>query len=417
MLTPEMKMRMKVAYLREFAAGVDPMGFYSGQYGQEAEREGASQGKLMAHRGLGAAGGIVGSGLLLPSVISGTVEGAAGMAAGKGMRDRLARGGRGFVLGFKKPVKGLHDAAVATKFLGRAAKSGGKATNKEMRALRSVAKEAPIGAVDKDLLAAIDRAKGYQGPMGELGSELRKVRDLEDVKRGLKSTGRSALDLDVEGAKKNLRTTKEDAKAMYNQSHRGAELRAAGKELEGASGEMGTASDKARSVLTDQGDNLELDAETAKRLHGTAKNQLARFGAGLGLGGLVGGAGAVAQYEKGRAAQQRMKTASVHEERTGGMFDALVKTARTYVSSFGDGGGGFGGRMPSMPAPSVAGGFGGAKFVGFTGGGGGGRFVGSDAGSALVARHQGAMAAQNMMYQNEFNKSYANALGRMASGR
>lgn len=89
------------------------------------------------------------------------------------------------------------------------------------------------------------------------------------------------------------------------------------------------------------------------------------------------------------------------------------KQARTFVGGFGGGGSMM---MPSMPAPAVSGSMGGAKFVGFTGGGGRGRMIGSDAGSAMVARYQAEQAVQGMMMQNEFNKAYANALGRMARG-
>jgi len=108
----------------------------------------------------------------------------------------------------------------------------------------------------------------------------------------------------------------------------------------------------------------------------------------------------------------RFKLASAQLEQD--PVELFEKQARTMVGSFG--GGGFDGGMPQMPAMSVAGNMGGAKFVGFTGGGGRGRRVGSDAGASMVARHQADMMVAGMMQQNEFSKAYANALGRMSRG-
>jgi hypothetical protein len=107
-----------------------------------------------------------------------------------------------------------------------------------------------------------------------------------------------------------------------------------------------------------------------------------------------------------------MKLASLRFEQD--PVELLFKEARTMVGSFSGGTPMMG--MPKMPAMSVAGNMGGANFVGFTGGGRGGRLVGSDAGASMVARHQADMMMQGMMQQNEFNKAYANALGRMSRG-
>lgn len=108
------------------------------------------------------------------------------------------------------------------------------------------------------------------------------------------------------------------------------------------------------------------------------------------------------------AVRNRMKLAAIKYEND--PVEILEKEARTMV-----GGGPMMG-MPQMPQMSMAGNMGGAKFVGYTGGGGRRRMVGSDAGAAMVNRHQADMMVQGMMQQNDFNKAYANALGRMSRG-
>jgi len=61
---------------QNFAAGLDPFGFVSSQYGQQAEQANLSEGEHAKRIGANVLGGAVGSGLLLPSAISGLISGA-----------------------------------------------------------------------------------------------------------------------------------------------------------------------------------------------------------------------------------------------------------------------------------------------------------------------------------------------------
>jgi len=241
---------------------VDPFGYFSGQYGQEAERSGASSGKVTAHQALGAAGGVLGSGLLVPSSVSGIVEGAQGAAkAGPGLANRIRGAATGFATGFKKPVKGLYEAAKTTKFLGRAARSpgGATATAGELKALKGTLRETPLGALEPHLVGAQGDVAGTAG---------------------------------------------------------------------GAQRLMGIAD---RYKQTGQ---LHLTPEEAAKFHGQAKGEVAKFTAGLGLGGSIGGAGAVLQYRKGQEAERETqrriaesKTASV---KVAGYDDATAKDVGWY---------------------------------------------------------------------------------------
>lgn len=134
----------KIAYAREFAAGVDPFGIWTGRYGQEAERAGTSERKHRTLQALGTAGGVVGGGLLVPSVISG-VMGAVGGATKGGWKGLAPAAWKGF----KKPVGDLVRAAQATKFLRRAAGStkGVVPSQKERKMIQSLVAEVPLGEV------------------------------------------------------------------------------------------------------------------------------------------------------------------------------------------------------------------------------------------------------------------------------
>jgi hypothetical protein len=132
----------KISYAKEFAGGLDPFGFWTGRYGQEAQRRGDSEAIHTGRRLIGTAGGIVGGGILLPSAISG-VMGAVG-----GAKKGLGGAARGFVTGARKPVGNLLRARTATKFLGRAQSLGTAVpTSKELAALRGLSQQATVGSL------------------------------------------------------------------------------------------------------------------------------------------------------------------------------------------------------------------------------------------------------------------------------
>ena len=106
---------------QDVAAGVDPFGTWTSQYGQSAQRAGLTEAQHSRKRMAGVAGGLVGGAVVVPSAISGLVGGAQGFARGRGLGGALAGAGRGFMRGTTKPWRMISHGGRATRFLGRAA--------------------------------------------------------------------------------------------------------------------------------------------------------------------------------------------------------------------------------------------------------------------------------------------------------
>jgi hypothetical protein len=226
-------------YAQDFAAGIDPFGAWSSRYGQEAERSGVSEGKHRLKRGLGIAGGALGGSLAVPSAISAIVEAGSQASKGRGVKDRLLRGARGLVTGFKKPVGALINAGKTTKFLGAAAatKGGATAKGKQLKAIRGLLDEAPAGAVAE----AVGKGKGGLNPEA-----------LKNLGQSLKSTGGKELHVPQELAQKLHGTAKsERAKFMT------------GLGLGGVVGAVGAGAQYGKGRQAEQGFQKRLEAQRA----------------------------------------------------------------------------------------------------------------------------------------------------------
>lgn len=144
---------------QDFIMGVDPFGVYTSQYGQQAEQAGLSEGQHRTKQLVSAAGGVIGGGAVLPSLVMGGVTGGQqALKAGKGRR--LAAFGKGFLEGAKKPAKGIVSLYRAQGALGRATKGATKLTDKETAAFKNLMGEVQV----KDVLGGsgeglFDRAK------------------------------------------------------------------------------------------------------------------------------------------------------------------------------------------------------------------------------------------------------------------
>lgn len=147
---------------QDFIGGVDPFGMVTGQYGANAERAGVSEKEHAAKLTASTAGGLIGGATVVPSAIYGLLEGGKGLAAGKGVKGRLAEGGAGFVRGFKHPLQSVAKGFKAKSTLSDVAERGGRHLSKsEFDNLSDLGRMAPIGAVQD----AVNKAGG-PGNMG-----------------------------------------------------------------------------------------------------------------------------------------------------------------------------------------------------------------------------------------------------------
>lgn len=134
-LRQSMRKEAESSTLQDFAGGIDPFGTFTSQYGQSAQREGASKGEHAKKRAVSTAGGLVGGGILLPGAISGTIGAAKGVARQGTVAQRLGRGLSGAVEGFKAPFQGLHQAYSTRRALSSAA-GGGRLNSAQIQGVK-----------------------------------------------------------------------------------------------------------------------------------------------------------------------------------------------------------------------------------------------------------------------------------------
>lgn len=147
-------------YARDFAAGMDPLGVWTGQYAAEAEREGADRRRHLAKGTASTLGGAVGGAVLLPSAITGLMGAVKGYSKGG-----LGGAGKGFVEGAKGPGESLLNALRARSYLGRAAKAQSgrlKASPEEYGAIKSLVGDISL----KDVLGIGRKAGEESGKSG-----------------------------------------------------------------------------------------------------------------------------------------------------------------------------------------------------------------------------------------------------------
>tara|TARA_R110002126_G_scaffold70402_5_gene177199 strand:- start:35 stop:1819 length:1785 start_codon:yes stop_codon:yes gene_type:complete len=135
-------------YAKDFVAGMDPFGAWTGGYGQAAERQGASEGKHRTKQMLGAAGGALGGAVVVPGAVGGIIGGVSGAASARGgLKARALAGAAGAVEGATMPFRSLFKAHQAQRATSRAIAAGGDVafTPAESSAMRFVAGRVPVG--------------------------------------------------------------------------------------------------------------------------------------------------------------------------------------------------------------------------------------------------------------------------------
>lgn len=131
--------------VKDFLAGVDPVGIKTTQYGEQDARAGKHSPVRAA---VGAVGGVIGGGIAVPSAIFGVIGASKGLIAGKGLSGKLIGAGNGFVTGFKRPVTELYHAHKATSAIGRVRAGGASISGAERESMKRVARSVNLGSFE-----------------------------------------------------------------------------------------------------------------------------------------------------------------------------------------------------------------------------------------------------------------------------
>ena len=147
---------------QDFAAGLDPFGAYTSEYGRRAQQAKLSEGEHRKKQMVGTVGGVVGGAMLVPSATSAILDGASALSGAGSVRQRLARAGVAAAQGAVKPVRGIVAGRRATKALSAASKAtkATKLTPRQMKATEFAVSNVPSGTF-------ISRARA----MGRAGSK------------------------------------------------------------------------------------------------------------------------------------------------------------------------------------------------------------------------------------------------------
>lgn len=325
-------------YAKDFMAGMDPFGAWTSGYGQKAERAGVTEKKHRTKQLLATAGGLVGGGLAVPAGIGGVTGGVSSALGAKGgAKARAAAGLAGAAKGALEPFTGLHRAMKAKKVTRRMAESGNipsNLTDDEMKSLKYVAENTPIGALsglakgrgdELAMLSSIAKGeKGWDDVLQAAQSQVPGAREYANqvrervegeasqfVQEELAKLDLSDLEpyLDLQATPGNVMFFLKDAppdvvaafkknKGKLDGLRDRVNMRAKDvweRELEGGSNPR---FQEARQALRDaRGEAL----RTVDKQLGTA---VGTGQAALGMSAGVGGAGAFVQYGKGRATEQ-----------------------------------------------------------------------------------------------------------------
>jgi hypothetical protein len=165
--------------MKDFAAGIDPIGMLTYRYGATDARHKIERARRRKALAVGTAGGLIGGGLIVPAATVGAIRGGQAALKGKGgIGSRIARGGAAALKGMGEPFRQIVDA------------------NRGNRALKRM----------------IRTGKGLSGPEQRSVSRLVKGVNVSELEAAGKATGRSAAAVmkDVRSG----RVTKRTAKAL-----------------------------------------------------------------------------------------------------------------------------------------------------------------------------------------------------------
>jgi hypothetical protein len=314
------------SYIKDAIGGIDPLGIWTNQYGQDDERAGMSKKDQNKRHAVATVGGFVGGSTVAPSAIYGVMEGAKGLAGGGTMGQRLARGGKNFVEGFKFPVGMTYKAIQAHKALKG---KGGRAVTlqpgqaDQLRDLVSAAAPIPEGqegafanamakirgGVDDKIQAEVAGAQAKVGP--RVAEQAQATRDL----LGNKAPGWVPDPLVNSAKDRAQRATAgvEEAASQRISREIGQEGAAA---QQRASAGIDAAQQQAQQMAT-PGTPLTLGADVTGPTEAFLRDQKNDAMSQLAFGGAIGAAGANIQYRLGVGSEQdfQKRVASIRGER------------------------------------------------------------------------------------------------------
>jgi hypothetical protein len=319
--------------LKDFAAGVDPTGTRTLEYGmQDAGERGSG-----LRRAAGTVGGLIGGATVVPAGVSALIEGAKGLASG-GVRGGL----KGFATGTYKPFTQLYRAIRGTGTLGKM-QAGSNLSKGEIGSLRAlVAERSPsltphvraITGDDAALRALIARSQqkltsaqlasepavaralskhlegSLHGAATQAGEPVRRVG--EAVSGAARATGSAGVGRVADKASDLAGSIRAEMGNLVGSASRGVSeaaekaVQEGGKHFRGQLSSLSSTPEglaKIRQGLLD----------TARRegmfdmARGSLKDVATQIGAGLGLSAGIAGGSAYLQYGKGQGVGRRMQ--------------------------------------------------------------------------------------------------------------
>ena len=132
-------------YIQDFKGGMDPFGIWTSGYGYGAQKAGLTKAQHAKKRAVATAGGVVGGAILIPSAITGIVEGAKSLSGG------WRGAAKGFLRGAAMPYKALYDVTRARGVAKKVMKSGGKFTPKGQKIVGKLGDYVPVSTVTGSL--------------------------------------------------------------------------------------------------------------------------------------------------------------------------------------------------------------------------------------------------------------------------
>lgn len=257
----------------DFLAGVDPLGYWTADYGVEAEKAKLSEEEHALKRGIGTLGGLIGGATVIPSTIFGIIGGVKGIATTPGnIKEKLLGGASGFISGFKKPIAGPIAAFRARAALKDVADKG-VLTQEGAKAIKELGEYVPVAEV-LSTLPKTEMSAATSSFMKEIMETAEKLEGgIIDKVRAVNKIRSIAKNLTPE-----QKIMVEEAKTLP---------------------EMYQRFEAGKDVIVTQ--NMQ---EQARKLHEASAVPIAEALAGLGLGGVIGSGGAYIQYGKGRAGRR-----------------------------------------------------------------------------------------------------------------
>lgn len=137
------------ALVKDFGAGIDPIGMLTYRYGATDARHKIKRRQRTKALVVGTAGGLIGGGLLIPAATVGMIRGGQGVLKGKGsLKSRIARGGVAALKGMGEPFRQIVDANRGNRALKRMIRTGKGLSGSEQRSISRLVKGVNVSELE-----------------------------------------------------------------------------------------------------------------------------------------------------------------------------------------------------------------------------------------------------------------------------